>query len=88
MKELIRIWRSSKSAFGRFMLNSDPYEEETVLLDTPEKGLYIGPYIWREMFDFSPGAVLLVLASHYYDPADYIRDYSEYVRLAEPYFAT
>ena len=65
-----------------------PYEQQIISLDSPTKGLYIGPMIWREMFDFSPGAMLLVLASEYYDPADYIRDYSEYVRLAERYFST
>jgi len=39
-----------------------PYEEETIVLDTPEKGLYIGPMVWRVMHDFSSDAVLLVLA--------------------------
>lgn len=50
-----------------------------VLLDKPNIGLYIGPNIWREMKDFSPGAVLLVLASDWYNEADYIRDYSEFL---------
>ena len=34
---------------------------------------------WREMYDFSPGAALLVMASQYYDEADYIRDYDEFL---------
>lgn len=54
-------------------------EQETVLLDNPSEGLLIENTIWREMYDFSPGAVLLVLASHYYDEADYIRDYDEFL---------
>lgn len=60
--------------------------EEIVELNKPEEGLYIGPMIWREMFDFSEGAVLLVLASHEYDEADYIRDYEEYKVLSKKYF--
>lgn len=55
-----------------------PDREEIYLLNDPSKGLYIGPYIWREMFDFSPNSTLLVLASHEYDENDYFRDYNEY----------
>ena len=65
---------------------SDYDNEEVVLLDSPEKGLYIGPMIWREMFDFSDDAVLLVLASENYDEADYIRDKNEYLQEAKEYF--
>lgn len=54
-------------------------EQENVLLDNPAEGLLIENPIWREMYDFSPGAVLLVMASHYYDEADYIRDYDEFL---------
>ena len=42
--------------------------------------------VWREMFDFTPGAVLLVLASENYTEADYIRDYERYTEEAVPYF--
>ena len=55
-------------------------ETAVVLLDQPGEGLYIAHNIWREMFDFSPDAVLLVLASELYDEADYIRDYREFMR--------
>ena len=51
------------------------------LLDSPDKGLYIGPGIWREMHNFSPGTVLAVLASEYFDEADYIRDHGEFLEL-------
>ncbi|SCJ41393.1 WxcM-like%2C C-terminal [uncultured Clostridium sp.] len=62
------------------------YEEEVVELSESSYGLYIGPMIWREMFDFSPGAVLLVLASEYYDESDYIRDYESYLIEARKFF--
>lgn len=60
------------------ILLKTPTEEKVILLDDPSKGLYIGPNIWREMYDFNDGAVLMVLASDYYDKNDYIRDYNEY----------
>ena len=49
-------------------------------LDWPTKGLLIEGVVWREMKDFSKDAVLMVLASEHYDPADYIRDYAEFRR--------
>lgn len=58
-------------------------EKETVLLDKPYEGLYISNNIWREMYDFSPDAVLLVLASSLYDEADYIRDYDQFLEFIE-----
>ena len=48
-------------------------EEKTYILDKPHKGLYISNNIWREAYDFSEGAVLLVLSSKPYDKEDYIR---------------
>lgn len=50
-------------------------EKKTVSLEKPYEGLYIANDIWREMYDFSPDAVLLVLASDFYREEDYIRDY-------------
>ena len=63
-----------------------PFEEENVLLDDPTQALYIGPMVWREMYDFSPDAVLLVLASKHYNVDDYIRDYAQYERDSVQYF--
>lgn len=57
----------------------DPDCQEVVELNNPSLGLYIGPYVWREMFDFSEESVLLVLASDYYDEDDYIRNYDFYL---------
>lgn len=68
------------------VLIKTPYEEEIVELDSPNKGLYIGPMIWREMFDFENEAVLVVLASHEYDENDYIRDWNDYLEKAKKHF--
>ncbi len=54
-------------------------EKKIVFLETPYEGLYIDNNIWREMYDFSPDAVLLVLASDVYKEEDYIRDYDEFL---------
>ena len=61
----------------------DGKERKVVSLDQPDKGLYISNHIWREMFDFSPDAVLMVLASEPYRESDYIRDYAEFLKYAE-----
>lgn len=54
-------------------------EKEIVPLDKPYEGLYVSNDMWREMYDFSPDAVLMVLASELYDEADYIRDYNAFL---------
>lgn len=69
------------------ILVKTPKEEKEILLENPQEGLYIGPMIWREMYDFSADAVLLVLASEHYQVEDYIRDYDQYEKMAELYFA-
>lgn len=53
---------------------------ETHLLNNPEKGLLIDGFVWREMHDFSPDCVLIVLADDYYNEADYIRDYQTFLK--------
>lgn len=60
------------------ILLDDGGHREQVWLDTPTKGLLIGNMIWREMHDFSSDCVLMVLASGYYNPNDYIRDYEKF----------
>jgi dTDP-4-dehydrorhamnose 3,5-epimerase-like enzyme len=57
------------------------YETAEVLLDKPNEGLYISSNMWREMYDFSEGAVLLVLASEHYTEADYIRNYDAFLEM-------
>jgi dTDP-4-dehydrorhamnose 3,5-epimerase-like enzyme len=54
---------------------------ETVRLDHPTIGIHIPPMVWGAQFKHSADAVLLVLASHAYDPDDYIRDYQEFLDL-------
>ena len=61
------------------ILLDDGTEKAEVLLDKPNKGLIIESNIWREMFDFSEDAVLMVLASELYDESDYIRNYQDFI---------
>lgn len=49
----------------------------------PYEGLYISNNMWREMFDFSSDAVLMVLASELYDEADYIRNYDDFLEFVK-----
>jgi len=51
---------------------------EAVRCESPAKGLYVGPMVWHEMHDFSPGCIILMLASDVYDETDYIRDIVEF----------
>ena len=62
----------------KFLLD-DGTDKNIYNLNEPTKGLYIEGLIWREMFDFSPDCVLMVLADAYYDEADYIRDYADFL---------
>ena len=57
----------------------DGNEGKVLLLDRPNVGLYISHAIWREIYDFSPNTVLMVLASDFYSESDYIRDYGEFL---------
>jgi dTDP-4-dehydrorhamnose 3,5-epimerase-like enzyme len=63
------------------MVLDDGHQREDVWLDSPTKGLLIGDLVWREMHDFSPDCVLLVLASEFYNEADYIRSYAEFKQI-------
>lgn len=54
-------------------------EKKTVSLERPYEGLYVANNMWREMYDFSEDAVLLVLASEVYREEDYIRDYEKFL---------
>lgn len=52
-------------------------------LDNPQMGLYVPPLTWSIQYKYSPDAALLVFASDFYDPNDYIRDYAEFRKLLE-----
>lgn len=54
--------------------------QEDVWLDSPQRGLFIGPMVWREMHDFSRDCVLLAVASDYYKPEDYIVSHDEFLK--------
>lgn len=53
-------------------------EKKIVSLEKPYEGLYVSNNMWREMYDFSPDAVLMVLASEIYKEEDYIREYDSF----------
>lgn len=63
------------------MVLDDGKQREEVWLDSPTTGLLIGDLVWREMHDFSPDCVLLVLASEHYSESDYIRSYEDFKQL-------
>ncbi len=58
-------------------------EKKIVHLEKPYEGLYVANNMWREMYDFSKDAVLLVLASEVYNEDDYVRDYDEFLKLVQ-----
>lgn len=62
-----------------FVVDNGKNREE-IKLNNPNQGLLIEGLIWREMKDFSPDCVLVVLASEHYDENDYIRDYSKFLK--------
>ena len=69
------------AASGSFTFVLDDGEnKKEIFLNHPNKALHIKQGIWREMKDFSSGSICLVLASHEYDEADYIRDYKEFLK--------
>lgn len=56
-------------------------EKKIVSLERPYEGLYVPNNMWREMYDFSKDAVLMVLASEMYNEDDYIRDYDTFLKM-------
>ena len=63
----------------QFVLD-DGKTREKVWLNRPDKGLYIGPNMWREMQHFSYGCKLMILASKYYDEKEYIRNCDDFLK--------
>ena len=69
------------AASGSFdVLLDDGENKKIVKLNRPNYGLLVVPGIWRELFEFSSGAICMVLASHQYDENDYLREYQDYLR--------
>ena len=52
-------------------------------LNRPHSGIYLPAMVWKEMYDFSPDSVLLVLCSEHYDPDEYIRDYDDFLKVCK-----
>jgi dTDP-4-dehydrorhamnose 3,5-epimerase-like enzyme len=61
----------------------NPKEESEFILDDSTVGLYLGPYTWCEMYDFTENTILLVLASDYYNESEYIRNIDIFMQEAD-----
>jgi len=58
-------------------------EKTEITLNKPTRGLLMKSMVWRELIDFSSGAICLVINSGVFDEADYIRDYQEFIQLSD-----
>lgn len=76
-KKLYQIVIAASGSFD--LIINDGKNEKKIFLNHPNQGLLIVPGIWREIINFSSGAICLVLASETYDESDYIRNYQEYI---------
>lgn len=80
-KELEQLIIASSGSFD--VVLNDGEQQKRFHLNRPYFGLYICPYIWRELDNFSSGSVCTVLASRPYEEEDYFREYQDYL-LAKP----
>jgi hypothetical protein len=76
-KELHQLIVAASGSFN--VLLDDGQNKKIVTLNRPDYGLMVVPGIWRELFEFSSGAICLVLASQKYDQDDYLRSYEQFV---------
>ena len=77
-KELLQLIVAASGSFN--VLLDDGTNKKIVALNRPDYGLLIVPGIWRELFEFSSGAICLVLASAKYSVDDYIRVYDDFIK--------
>lgn len=71
-------------AHGKCLLRvDDGTRHEEMVLERPDMGVLVPPLVWAAEHGHSPDSVLMVLASHPYDPGDYIRDYAEFLTLLD-----
>jgi hypothetical protein len=75
-KELRQLIVAAGGSFN--VLLDDGLNKKVVTLNRPDYGLLVVPGIWRELMEFSSGAICLVLASESYDESDYLRSYDEF----------
>lgn len=60
---------------------NDGFKDEVYVLDNKDEGIYIPCMIWKEMYDFSEDAILIVFSNKHYKEEEYIRDFHEYRRI-------
>lgn len=77
-KELAQLIIAASGSFTVTL--DDGKNKRTFFLNRPYQGLYVKPGMWRDLGDFSSGAVAMVLASDIYRKDDYIREYSEFLK--------
>jgi hypothetical protein len=80
-KQLYQLIVAASGSFD--VLLDDGINKKIVKLNRPNYGLLVVPGLWRELFEFSSGAICLVLTSHKYDEHDYIRDYDQFVKMKQ-----
>jgi dTDP-4-dehydrorhamnose 3,5-epimerase-like enzyme len=78
-KELYQIIIAASGSFD--VILDDGFNKKIVSLNRPNYGLLVVPGIWREIINFSSGAICLVLASEKYSPDDYIHNYMEFKKV-------
>ena len=72
------------AASGSFTVTlDDGKNKRSFFLNRPYQGLYVKPGMWRDLVDFSSGAVAMVLASEVYQKEDYIRDYDDFLKFRQ-----
>lgn len=76
-KNLIQLLIPLSGSFD--VVLNDGRENQIITLNKPDKGLLIKPTIWRELENFSSGAVCLVIASEVYEEDDYIREFDQFL---------
>ncbi|EKD32425.1 MAG: hypothetical protein ACD_77C00103G0036 [uncultured bacterium] len=76
-KNLYQLIVAASGSFN--ILLDDGANKKIITLNRPDYGVLVVPGIWRELFEFSSGAICLVLASEEYNAEDYIRDYDKFL---------
>ena len=76
-KELRQLMVAASGSFD--VMLDDGINKKIVTLNRPDYGLFVIPGIWRELMEFSSGAICLVLASDGYSEYDYLREYSDFI---------
>jgi hypothetical protein len=63
--------------------SSNEHEDEIFLLDQPDKMLVLSEMVWKEMYDFSEGSVLLCLSSEKYNSGEYVKNFNDFVEYVD-----